>query len=186
MANIWQVLHLTTLLLGYVHAMAHQLGGFYNLPSGVCNAILLPYVERFNLIGNLNRFRDIAEAMGENIEGLSTHEAALKAIASIRTLSMEVGVPARVEGIGSKTGRASRLWQRTQRRTFASSPIQEKQPKNKSSKFIVKHTRVNCKVFSVVYIVPYIKQFIQIKSPWQVECQGLFLNFILREIPCET
>ena len=62
--------------LGYVHAMAHQLGGFYNLPHGVCNAILLPYVERFNLIGNLNRFRDIAEAMGENIEGLSTHEAA--------------------------------------------------------------------------------------------------------------
>ncbi|HFK5225687.1 TPA: iron-containing alcohol dehydrogenase, partial [Escherichia coli] len=50
--------------LGYVHAMAHQLGGFYNLPHGVCNAILLPYVESFNLIGNLNRFRDIAEAMG--------------------------------------------------------------------------------------------------------------------------
>lgn len=34
--------------LGYVHAMAHQLGGFYNLPHGVCNAILLPYVEEFN------------------------------------------------------------------------------------------------------------------------------------------
>lgn len=51
--------------LGYVHAMAHQLGGFYNLPHGVCNAILLPYVESFNLIGNLNRFRDIAEAMGK-------------------------------------------------------------------------------------------------------------------------
>ena len=46
--------------LGYVHAMAHQLGGFYNLPHGVCNAILLPHVEEFNLIGNANRFRDIA------------------------------------------------------------------------------------------------------------------------------
>ncbi len=88
--------------LGYVHAMAHQLGGFYNLPHGVCNAILLPYVERFNLIGNLNRFRDIAEAMGENIEGLSTHEAALKAIASIRTLSMEVGIPATLKELGVK------------------------------------------------------------------------------------
>ena len=50
--------------LGYVHAMAHQLGGYYNLPHGVCNAILLPYVEEFNLIGNLNRFRDLAQAMG--------------------------------------------------------------------------------------------------------------------------
>ena len=88
--------------LGYVHAMAHQLGGFYNLPHGVCNAILLPYVERFNLIGNLHRFQDIAEAMGENIEGLSTHEAALKAIDSIRTLSMEVGIPATLKELGVK------------------------------------------------------------------------------------
>ena len=58
--------------LGYVHAMAHQLGGMYNLPHGVCNAILLPHVEEFNLIGNANRFRDIAKAMGEITENLST------------------------------------------------------------------------------------------------------------------
>lgn len=49
-------------------AMAHQLGGMYNLPHGVCNAILLPHVEEFNLIGNANRFRDIAKAMGEITE----------------------------------------------------------------------------------------------------------------------
>ena len=54
--------------LGYVHAMAHQLGGMYNLPHGVCNAILLPHVEEFILIGNANRFRDIAKAMGEITE----------------------------------------------------------------------------------------------------------------------
>ncbi len=71
--------------LGYVHAMAHQLGGFYNLPHGVCNAILLPHVEEFNLLGNANRFRDIARAMGENIDSLSTMEAARKAIAAICT-----------------------------------------------------------------------------------------------------
>lgn len=88
--------------LGYVHAMAHQLGGFYNLPHGVCNAILLPYVERFNLIGNLDRFKDIAVAMGENVDGLSTHEAALKAIESIRTLSAEVGIPGTLKELGVK------------------------------------------------------------------------------------
>ena len=88
--------------LGYVHAMAHQLGGYYNLPHGVCNAILLPYVERFNLIGNLDRFKDIAVAMGENVEGLSTHEAALKAIESIRTLSKEVGIPSNLKELGVK------------------------------------------------------------------------------------
>ncbi|SFT92766.1 alcohol dehydrogenase [Kosakonia arachidis] len=88
--------------LGYVHAMAHQLGGFYNLPHGVCNAILLPYVESFNLIGNLNRFRDIAEAMGEKVAGLSTDEAAEKAIAAIRRLSKQVGIPADLKSLGVK------------------------------------------------------------------------------------
>jgi len=34
--------------LGFVHAMAHQLGGFYDLPHGVCNAVLLPHVQSFN------------------------------------------------------------------------------------------------------------------------------------------
>ena len=88
--------------LGYVHAMAHQLGGFYNLPHGVCNAILLPYVQSFNLIGNLNRFRNIAEAMGEKISGLSTDEAAVKAIAAIRRLSKQVGIPASLKSLGVK------------------------------------------------------------------------------------
>lgn len=88
--------------LGYVHAMAHQLGGFYNLPHGVCNAILLPHVEEFNLIGNANRFRDIAKAMGENIDGLSTMEAARKAIAAIRQLSSQVGIPENLRSLGVK------------------------------------------------------------------------------------
>ncbi|WP_347487965.1 iron-containing alcohol dehydrogenase [Desulfoscipio sp. XC116] len=79
--------------LGYVHAMAHQLGGYYNLPHGVCNAILLPYVCQFNLIAAQERFADIAEAMGENIDGLSTRAAADVAIESIQQLSVDVGIP---------------------------------------------------------------------------------------------
>jgi alcohol dehydrogenase len=80
--------------LGYVHAMAHQLGGFYNLPHGVCNAILLPAVESFNLNSNLQRFADIAVAMGENIDGISIRDAADKAITAIKKLSSDVGIPA--------------------------------------------------------------------------------------------
>jgi len=79
--------------LGYVHAMAHQLGGFYNLPHGVCNAILLPHVCKFNLIACPGRFAEIATAMGENIEGLSIRAAADVAIESIRQLSADVGIP---------------------------------------------------------------------------------------------
>lgn len=88
--------------LGYVHAMAHQLGGFYNLPHGVCNAILLPHVSRFNLIACPARFADIAVAMGENIEGLSIREAADVALASIETLSADIGIPAGLTEIGVK------------------------------------------------------------------------------------
>ncbi len=79
--------------LGYVHAMAHQLGGFYDLPHGVCNAILLPHVEEYNLIADPKRLSDIAEAMGENIEGLSVRDAADKALEAIVTLSKDIGIP---------------------------------------------------------------------------------------------
>lgn len=79
--------------LGFVHAMAHQLGGFYDLPHGVCNAVLLPHVERFNLIADPQRIADIAEAMGENIDGLSTRAAADKGIEAITQLSKDIGIP---------------------------------------------------------------------------------------------
>jgi alcohol dehydrogenase len=88
--------------LGYVHAMAHQLGGFYNLPHGVCNAILLPHVEQFNLIACADRFRDIAAAMGENIEGLSVNDAAQVAIDSIKRLSASIGIPSGLSALGVK------------------------------------------------------------------------------------
>ncbi|WP_031513575.1 iron-containing alcohol dehydrogenase [Desulfofalx alkaliphila] len=88
--------------LGYVHAMAHQLGGFYNLPHGVCNAILLPHVEQFNLIACADRFRDIAIAMGENVEGLSVNEAAQVAIDSIKRLSASIGIPSGLAELGVK------------------------------------------------------------------------------------
>ncbi|OGV53504.1 MAG: L-threonine dehydrogenase [Lentisphaerae bacterium GWF2_44_16] len=88
--------------LGYVHAMAHQLGGFYNLPHGMCNAILLPHVEKFNLISKMERFADIAIVLGENIEGLSAREAADLAIDAIITLSNDVGIPSGLKSQGVK------------------------------------------------------------------------------------
>jgi alcohol dehydrogenase len=86
--------------LGHVHAMAHQLGGFYDLPHGVCNAILLPHVERFNMIAKMDRFVDIAVAMGENVDGLSVRAAAEKALEAIQTLSADIGIPAGLSQLG--------------------------------------------------------------------------------------
>jgi alcohol dehydrogenase len=88
--------------LGHVHAMAHQLGGFYDLPHGVCNAILLPVVERYNLIAKMDRFADVAVAMGEKIDGLSLRAAADVALDAIRTLSADVGIPSGLAELGVK------------------------------------------------------------------------------------
>jgi len=88
--------------LGHVHAMAHQLGGFYDLPHGVCNAILLPHVQAFNLIAKVDRFVDIAVAMGENVDGLSDRTAADKALEAIKKLSDDVGIPSGLKELGVK------------------------------------------------------------------------------------
>jgi alcohol dehydrogenase len=88
--------------LGYVHSMAHQLGGYYDLPHGVCNAILLPHVQRYNMIAKVERFVDIAVAMGEVVEGLSARDAAEKALEAIKTLSTDVGIPSGLAELGVK------------------------------------------------------------------------------------
>ena len=86
--------------LGYVHAMAHQLGGYYNLPHGVCNAILLPYVMKFNLIGNTYRYKQIALAMGVQGGGHSDREIAEMGIENIKRMSSLLGIPANLKGLG--------------------------------------------------------------------------------------
>ncbi|MBZ5950626.1 iron-containing alcohol dehydrogenase [Leuconostoc gasicomitatum] len=88
--------------LGYVHAMAHQLGGQYDAPHGVCCALLLPYVEEYNIIACPDRFAQLAEIMGENTEGLSTRDAAELAIKAMKQLSEDVGIPHSIKKIGAK------------------------------------------------------------------------------------
>lgn len=91
--------------LGHVHAMAHQLGGFYDLPHGECNAILLPHVCQFNLIAKVNRFVKIARLMGENVEGLSPRDGAELAIEAIKQLSADIGIPEGLVALGKRYGK---------------------------------------------------------------------------------
>lgn len=88
--------------LGYVHSMAHQLGGVYDLAHGLCNAILLPEVSRFNAIEGTSRFADIAKAMGVNTTGLDDIEAAEAGIQAIESLSAKVGTAQKLADLGVK------------------------------------------------------------------------------------
>lgn len=88
--------------LGFVHAMAHQLGGFYDLPHGVCNAVLLPHVQRFNAAVSAVRLRDVARAMGVPVDGLNAGQGAEAAIRAIVQLSDDIEIPPGLEVLGAR------------------------------------------------------------------------------------
>ena len=88
--------------LGYVHAMAHQLGGQYDAPHGVCCAMLLPIVEKYNIIAAPERFAQLAKIMGENTDGLSVRDAADLSIKAMRQMCDDVNIPRSIKAIGAK------------------------------------------------------------------------------------
>ncbi len=88
--------------LGYVHAMAHQLGAVYHLPHGVCCAMILPIVERENAKHVPEAFRDVAKGLGLHIENKSDQECADYAIFEIEKLSAVVGIPKKLTELDIK------------------------------------------------------------------------------------
>ena len=84
--------------LGYVHAMAHQLGGFYDLPHGVCNALLLPHVEAFNMRAAADRLAEVGRVLSANNSQL----AGLGPIEAIQALAAKVGIPPNLRSLGVK------------------------------------------------------------------------------------
>ncbi|OLO27284.1 alcohol dehydrogenase [Alkalihalophilus pseudofirmus] len=86
--------------VGAVHALAYPLGGKFKVPHGVANSLLLPYVMKYNVVANLEKFAEVAKAMGENVEGLSTRDAAELAVHAMATLSQDVGIPTSIKEVG--------------------------------------------------------------------------------------
>ena len=88
--------------LGIVHSMAHSLGGFYNTPHGIANAVLLPYVMEYNAPATGEKYREIARAMGvANVDAMSTEEARKAAVEAVRKLSVDVGIPQKMRELPS-------------------------------------------------------------------------------------
>ncbi|MGI6703774.1 MAG: iron-containing alcohol dehydrogenase [Clostridia bacterium] len=77
--------------VGSVHCMAEALGGMYDAPHGLCNAILLPYVMEYNLPEAEYKYARIARAMG--IENGDDKQAAILGIEKIRKISKDIGLP---------------------------------------------------------------------------------------------
>ena len=66
--------------------MAHQLGGFYDLPHGVCNAILLPHVQEFNAKASADKLRKVASIMGVDVSNMTDEQGARACIDAIKEL----------------------------------------------------------------------------------------------------
>ena len=79
-------------ILGAVHAMSHSLGGFLDLPHGLCNAMLLEHVIDFNYGEAEDRFKVIAQTMGMDLRGLSSIEIKQRLMTRVIGLKTDVGL----------------------------------------------------------------------------------------------
>ncbi len=86
--------------LGIDHAMAHTLSAYYDTPHGVACAMLLPISMEFNKEYTGEKYREIARVMGvENVDSMTQEEYRDAAIAAVKKLSQDVGIPEKNERI---------------------------------------------------------------------------------------
>jgi alcohol dehydrogenase class IV len=79
--------------VGMVHALAHSIGAKFGVPHGIANSILLPHCILYNLDACLDRYSQIAQAMGSDVRGMEPSKAAEQAAIAIREFSKSIGMP---------------------------------------------------------------------------------------------
>lgn len=92
MASLSAGIAFSNAILGATHAMTHQVDGLLDHHHGETNAAILPHVMEFNLSANPAKFATIAEAMGKNIRGLSSINAAQLAITAVNEIIYDIGL----------------------------------------------------------------------------------------------
>ncbi len=85
---------LATAGVGLIHAMAYPLGGMFGISHGLANAVLMPFVVNYNLIGNPVKYARVADIMGYDVEKMSIREAATTAVEAVYNMNQDVGIPA--------------------------------------------------------------------------------------------
>jgi alcohol dehydrogenase class IV len=102
MGSLMAGMAMATARLGGVHGMAHPLGSHFDIPHGVICGLLLPYTMEYNLPYATARYAHVAALMGVDTAGLSTEEAAAAAVAGVRNLVTQIGVPLHLREFGVK------------------------------------------------------------------------------------
>jgi alcohol dehydrogenase class IV len=94
-----------------VHAFAYPIGAEFHIPHGIANTIMLVPVMRFNMLGNLTRFSDLADIFGQPTTGLSQRQAALLAVDTLAELAEDLEVPQQLRAYGVKESHVPELAQ---------------------------------------------------------------------------
>lgn len=85
--------------VGYIHAVAHSLGGQYNIPHGLANAVLMPTVLEDYGAAAHKKLHELAIAAGVATESETDAAGAEKLIRAIRELNQRMSIPATLSGI---------------------------------------------------------------------------------------
>ncbi len=85
--------------VGLVHAMAYPLGGMFGIAHGLANAVLLPFVTRYNIIGNLEKHARLAGMLGQDVQGLSLRDAAEVTVEELHLLNRDLGIPSSLQAL---------------------------------------------------------------------------------------
>lgn len=96
-------LSFTLVGLGYVHGIAHKLGGLYHVPHGLANAVTLPHIMEFSKTACASRYADLARVIGLDDAGTPASDAVLadRMIEAVRKLSRDIDIPETLSEIQS-------------------------------------------------------------------------------------
>lgn len=85
-----------------VHCMGEAMGGLYDMPHGLSMAIMLPHVMEYNYVACIDKFARIADALGENTEGMDKRAAAHKAVDAVYKLNKDLQIPTFIQAGGRR------------------------------------------------------------------------------------
>ena len=98
-ASFWAGAAFTRAYVGYVHAIAHNLGGHYGIPHGLANAVILPYVLDWYGKSAYKKLSKLADIAGLETMGMNKEQKAKLFIAEIRAMNEKMGIPSKFDQI---------------------------------------------------------------------------------------
>ena len=99
LASYYAGVAFTRAYVGYVHAIAHNLGGMYGIPHGLANAVILPYVLDYYGESAYKRLAELADVAGLDFAGKSDEEKAKMFISEIRRMNKDMNIPEKFDQI---------------------------------------------------------------------------------------